>query len=100
MSPEARHADTPYGPNAIYTVRFHVTAVVVDELGSARPTDEFFERRVVTPFGELKAIAIAAGVLATENPELDFDEVEITKVEHEFDSIWSADLRDRKAIAR
>ncbi len=84
----------------MYTVRFHVVVVVVNEMGSARTVDKDVDRQVATPSGELKAVAIAAGVLATQNPELLSDEVEIANVKDDFDSISSANLRYRKAVAR
>lgn len=80
-------------------MRFHVVSVATGRLGSARPVDEYVERRVITPFGELKAVAIAATVLETNNPELIYDEVEIVGVETDF-TIEPDDYPDRVSLGR
>lgn len=99
MSSKKIEPDTPYGSNAMYTVHFHVVGEVVDDLGSARPHREVVERRVVTPFGELKAVAIAASALAASQSELIYHEVGVASVEHEFDA-ETADHRDPESYSR
>lgn len=99
MNSEIRQSDTAYGRNVRYTVRFHVVSIAVGRLGLAKPVDEYVEKRVVTPFGEPKAIAIAATVLDAHNPELIYNEVEVADVEHEF-TIASEDYPDRVSLGR
>lgn len=97
--PDKRDPDTPYGANVRYTVRFHVVSVALGRPGLARPVDDYVERRVITPFGELKAAAIAAMVLQAHNPELIYNEVEVVAVENEF-TIEPEDYPDRVSLGR
>lgn len=100
MTPqEAGKWTTPYGPNVRYTVRLHVVGEGKSETGSVRAVDRYVDYRVVTPLGELKAVATAAVHFTELEPDSIYAEVEITKVEHDF-TIEPDDYRDRESFAR
>lgn len=95
----AAKSTTPHGPNVRYTVRLHVVGDDLREDGSVRAADRQAELRVVTPFGELKAAALAAASFCQQNPRSIYREIEVVGVEHDFD-IEPGDYRDRDSVGR
>ena len=92
--------DTPYGKNARYTVRLHVVGDGLDlQRQTVRGTDREVEYRVVTPHGELKAAALAAGRFSAELPDSIYAEIEIVHTEYDFNP-EPGDYRDRDSFAR
>ena len=91
--------DTPVGKNVRYTVEFQRVAVQVDSLGSVRPLGENVRCRVITPNGELTAVAIAATWLAGERPRVVYGKVVLDNVEHDF-TYEPGDLNDDDSVAR
>ena len=62
------------GSRARYTVRFRL-----------EPTGDYVQYRAVSPFGELKAVAMATDRLLWKNPGARFSTVEVVAVEEEFE---------------
>jgi hypothetical protein len=96
---EAGKWTTPYGPNVRYTVRLHVVGEGRNASGSVRAVDRYVEYRVITPLGELNAVARAAVNLRELEPDSIYSEVDISNVEHDF-TIEPDDYRDPESYAR
>ena len=91
--------DTPWGKNVRYTVAFQRVFERVDSLGSARPLEQSVRCRVITPNGELTAVAIAAKWLAEKQPRLGWGKVVLAGIEQDF-TYEPGDLRDDDSRAR
>lgn len=92
-------ATTPFGPNVRYTIRLHVVGEDRREDGSVRGTDHDMAIRVVTPLGELRAVALAALHFSAVEPCSVFREVQITEVEQDFTGA-ADDHQDRESLGR
>ena len=92
-------ATTPFGPNVRYTVRLHVVGEDRRDDGSVRGTDRDMAIRVVTPLGELRAVALAALRFSAVEPRSVFREVQISEVEQDF-TVAADDHQDREALDR
>ena len=90
---------TPFGPNVRYTVRLHVVGEKKHDDGSVRGVGRHAEMRVVTPLGELRAVALAVTHFVAIEPRSVYREVEIAQVEHDF-TIAADDYRDNESFGR